>query len=456
MSIVPRTRLLIAATLVFLPAAVLAAAAPESADYGVAACLAFGCFALQDVLVSRRALDGINIDLPAVLRASPGRIAELRFAVGKSQGSAERIRIGLPLPLGVLDGALSMDVDFSAADAPILLAWPMKALRQGRWTMRDCYVEAVSKWGFWGLRRRRPSATEIRIYPELQREHRQLAAMVRSRSFGVHVQRQVGKGREFEQLRDYLPGDSIDDIHWKASARRGAPVTKVHQIERTQQVYVIIDASRLSGRFVDPPQKGRGALETEDSTLQRTLLERYTAAGLALALAAERQGDHFGLLVHDDRIRRFVAAGKGKGHYGVCRDAIYHLKANLVSPDFKEVFTFIGGRLRRRALLVFLTSLDDPLLAESYAEAINVISRRHVVLTNMLKPKNVEPLFSSAGVEKLEDVYAKLAGHILWRRMAEVGKILQRRGVAFALLEDADLGPELVARYLAVKRRQIL
>ena len=61
----------------------------------------------------------------------------------------------------------------------------------------------------------------------------------------------IGKGREFEKLREYIPGDSYDEIHWKATAKRGRPVTKVFQIERTQEVYVVIDASRLSA--LQPP-----------------------------------------------------------------------------------------------------------------------------------------------------------------------------------------------------------
>ena len=100
-------------------------------------------------------------------------------------------------------------------------------------------------------------------------------------------------------------------------------------------------------------------------------------------IAAERQGDHFGFVSFDDRLRSFIPAKSGKAHFGACRDAIYNLKTSLVSPDFNEVFSFIGSRLRRRALLVFLTSLDDPLLAESFSHAIEVISRRHLILVGM-------------------------------------------------------------------------
>src|SRR5439155_5760719 len=104
------------------------------------------------------------------------------------------------------------------------------------------------------MRKSVPTQSEIRVYPNLLRERRDLAALFLHRgAFGLHAERQVGKGREFEKLREYVPGDGYDEIHWKATAKRGRPITKVFQIERTQEVYVVIDASRLSARPVESP-----------------------------------------------------------------------------------------------------------------------------------------------------------------------------------------------------------
>ncbi len=79
-----------------------------------------------------------------------------------------------------------------------------------------------------------------------------------------------------------------------------------------------------------------------------------------LGLAAERQGDLFGLLTFTDKVEKFVRAKNGKAHYNACRDALYTLEPKIVTPDFDELCAFIRLRLRRRALLVFLTALDDP------------------------------------------------------------------------------------------------
>jgi uncharacterized protein (DUF58 family) len=305
------------------------------------------------------------------------------------------------------------------------------------------------------LRRAETIQSQVRVYPDLLRERKKLSGLFLNRGIGIHAQRQVGKGREFEQLREYLPGDSYEDIHWKATARRGLPITKVYQIERTQQIYVIVDGSRLSARNSDP--LGRNSInKLPRGNSCSTILERFTAAALVMGLAADRQGDVFGLLAFDDRVRKFVRAKNGRAHYDVCRDALYTMQARSVTPDFGELFSFVATKIRRRALLIILTNLDDPVLAESFTANIDLISRQHLVLVSMLKPAGVAPIFSDPSVDTIDDIYTKLGGHLLWRHLREIEKFLHRRGIGFYLLENENLCSDLVTKYLSIKRRQIL
>jgi uncharacterized protein (DUF58 family) len=310
--------------------------------------------------------------------------------------------------------------------------------------------------GFWSLRRAQAARVEVRVYPDLLSERKKLSGLFLNRGIGTHAQRQVGKGREFEQLREYLPGDSYEDIHWKATARRGQPITKVYQIERTQQIYVIVDGSRLSNRISDPSRKSLAGSEPAEGEDHTTILERYAVAALVMGLASARQADEFGLLAFDDRVRKFVRAKSGRAHYDVCRDALYTLQARSVTPDFSELFTFIATKIRRRALLIFLTNLDDPVLAESFTAGIDLISRQHLLMVNMLKPAGAEPLFSDRAVDTVNQIYHKLGNHLIWRHLRETEKHLQRRGVGFYLVENENLCSDLVSRYLAIKRRQVL
>jgi uncharacterized protein (DUF58 family) len=293
-----------------------------------------------------------------------------------------------------------------------------------------------------------------------------LAALFLNRGvFGLHAQRQLGKGREFEKLREYMPGDSFDEIHWKATAKRGHPITKVFQIERTQEVYVILDASRLSARPLEPETSADAPVrsssfslsspDTENPQTDVTQFERFVTAALVLGLAAERQGDHFGVLTFSDQVNQFVRAKGGKANYSACRDAIFAEEPRIVTPDFDELCSFIRLRLRRRALLVFLTNLDDPVLAEGFARNLGLL-RQHLVVVNMLSPPGVEPLFAKDNVTSVDDMYRRLTGHLQWADLRELERVLHRQGVAFSLLENETLCADLVTQYVKIKQRQLL
>ena len=467
--IVPQSRLLLWVGAVVVPFAAVAALVPDAAVPAGLLIAAVMLLAFLDAALAQGGLDGISVELPAVVRLSKDRAGEIEVQIRNEKQRAKQLRIGLPLPRELQ----SPEEDFLTTLPPAAplarFAWPCTPLKRGSFPIENCYLEAKSPWGLWALRTKQPARAEVRVYPNLLTERRSVAALFLNRGgFGAHAQRQVGKGRDFEKLREYIAGDSYDEIHWKATAKRGRPVTKVFQIERTQEVYVIIDSSRLSSRLTrvaggglpvadSPNVRGPGDLRpaTHDPP-STTVLERFITASLILGLAAEQQGDLFGLLTFSDRVQKFVRAKNGKAHYAACRDAIYGLQPQVVTPDFDELCAFIRLRLRRRALLVFLTSLDDPVLADGFVRNMDLICRQHLILVNMLQPPGVKPVFSDPNVASLDEVYQHLSGHILWHKLCELDKVLQRRGVRFALLANEKLSAQLVTQYLGVKQRQLI
>jgi uncharacterized protein (DUF58 family) len=456
MRFVPTNKLLFWCGIVFLPLSVLIALVPAATGTGIGLSIGLVILAVGDAAVSRNRLAGIRVTMPEVVRLSVGRDGELTLSIENADLNIKQLRLGLAFPREIYSQDHDRVTVLPQETPNSFVVWPFKAMKQGLYMLQNCYLETPSRFGFWSLRRAEEVRSQIRVYPDLFRERKQLSGLFLKRGMGIHAQRQVGKGKEFEQLREYLPGDSYEDIHWKATARRGLPITKVYQIERTQQIYVILDGSRLSARNSDPLGKPVADYEPGSGNGYTTILERFTAAALVMGLAAERQGDVFGLLAFDDRVRKFVRAKNGRAHYDVCRESLYTLQARSVTPDFGELFSFIATKIRRRALLIFLTNLDDPVLAESFTANIDLVSRQHLVLVNMLRPAGVDPIFSDSAVDTVDDIYTKLGGHLLWRHLREIEKFLQRRGIGFYLLENENLCSDLVTKYLAIKKRQIL
>lgn len=446
--IAPRNRLLILVALVALPCSLLGAVEPAAAYAALALTAAFVAATVIDAIRAPRVLRGLEVELPPVTRMSRDREGRIEVRVRNAPQTARRVTLALAFPREIEADREEERVSLPGGNEWSRLNWTCRPRRRGLYRLEHAFLEAESPLGLWAARKTVPAPAEIRVYPNLAQDRKQLAPLFLNRgSFGVHTQRQVGKGREFEKLRDYSPGDSYDEVHWKATARRGRPITKVFQIERTQEVYVVLDASRLSAR---------PAPESGDGTPGAPALERFISAALVLGLAAEHQGDLFGLITFSDRVGAFLRARNGKAHYSACRDALYLLESRTVSPDYDEIFTFIRLRLRRRALLVVLTALDDPALAESFVRSVDLVRRQHLVLVNMIQPAGVSPVFSHPGVESVDDVYRHLGGHLLWRKLRELESVLQRRGVRFSLLKNERLSAELVSQYLSVKQRQAL
>ncbi len=442
--VAPTTRL-IAWTGGVAALAVVAGPLPELASLWLLAAGGLAAAALLDLALGLTRGDWPRVQGPDVLRLTkdrPGR-ASLIFAGLDGRGGRLRVALAAPESLEVKDA--ERDVTLPADAERALDTWTITPARRGRFTGLVACIARNSPGGFWELRCRQPLATEVRVMPNLFSERKALAALFLDRGpWGMQARRQVGRGRDFEKLRDYMPGDGFDEIDWKATAKRGRPVTKVFQVERTQEVYVVIDASRLSARTI--LRDGR----------EVSALERSITAAMMLLLAAQRQGDRFGLVTFDDRVRVFVPAGTGPGHYASCRDAVHALQPGDASPDAAEVVRALRQRLRRRALVFMLTDLSDPVLAEDFSKHLPLLARQHLVHVNQLCPPEVAPLFTGAEAASTEEVYRRLAGHLRWTEATRLATRMRPTGVAVRLLRDEAYAAELLTQYLRVKQRQAL
>ncbi len=437
--LVPAPRLLWLVALIVVPAATLFGAMPAVAPVFAATISLVVLAATFDATLTRNRLNGLAVETPPVVHGTKGRSSDL---VATLAGNTMPLTVGLRLPDERIQCETAIQRIKSGEKA---VTWTIQTPRRGLFRLGTLHFETSSPLGLWKRRRTVPFATELRIYPDLRADRRGLAAVFLNRGgLGIHARPQLGKGREFDHLREYAPGDDYGDIHWKSTARRGHPVTKTFQIERTREVYVIIDHSRLTAR----PAAG------DDPT--DTTLERCLQSALVLGLAAQQQHDLFGLVTFADQVTTFRRSGSGRGHYNACRDALYTLEPRLVSPHFEELFIFLRKTLTRRALLIFLTDLSDAIQAESFIEGIKLVARHHLALVAMIRPPLARPLFSRSEVATTDDVYEDLGGHFLWRDLQEVRKVLGQAGVQFILPDRPALTADIVSEYMAVKQRQQL
>jgi uncharacterized protein (DUF58 family) len=468
--IAPRTNLVVWAAAIILPLSILAGVVGSLRSICVLGIVVFALASLVDLLLGLGKYRQLECQIPAVNRATAGRDFELDLKLNGTGLRSGAIRLVVDLPPTVNPDQSHVPLRIEAGI--MTLSIPVKAVAEHRGTypINRLFFDWISPVRLWVFREERSLRSELRVYPDLALEGRKIAHFLNRGGFGVHRQRQIGRGREFEKLREYEPGDSFDSIHWKAAAKRHKPITKVFQVEKSQEVYLAIDSSRLSSRALgtptsptvprttnhESPSTSHLSALTSHLSPSSTILESFIAATLLAGATAERQGDLFGLITFSDKVDRMARARSGSLHFNHCRDLLINLQARLVAPDFEDIAATLLNRLTKRSLLIFLTSLDDSVTGENFLLAGRFLARRHLVMAIMLLPPDTQPLFSAPGVEHTDQIYENIAGHLRWAKLQELRKQLLKAGVLFHLAPGQNFTLTVVNEYLATKRRQLL
>jgi uncharacterized protein (DUF58 family) len=431
---IPSTRLLWLAAAMF-PLAAAAGLLPATRGAVIVAASMAVTAAAVDAVFSRSLLGGVRAAPDGPLRLHRGRPGEVRLLCERGSAPVSSVRVGVAWPAGMEAERDHQTVRLQ--ETGTVTRWAVTPRRRGEFTLTHSYWSCASRLGLWEIRRAAPLDAVIHVYPNMQGRDELLA--IRRQSAGEHARRQLGRGKEFEHLREYVAGDGLDEIDWKATARRGKPITRVFQVERTQEIYAAVDASRLTGRIAGAEVR----------------LERYIQAALALGAAAQLQGDRFGLVTFSDRMLDFVRAGKGSAQSALCRQALYRLQPSEACVDFQDVAAQLRVQLRARALILFLTDLDEPSAAESFRDAARLLSKKHLVAAVTLRPAEAEPLFSREA-DSFEDICRQIGGHLKWKGLKESESALRQAGAHFRLAEEPTLSRQVTGLYDDIKQRQLL
>jgi uncharacterized protein (DUF58 family) len=289
---------------------------------------------------------------------------------------------------------------------------------------------------------RYPHLDRVVVAPSLAgvRRFRWLAVHQRLAAAGVRDSRRRGEGRSFARLRDYVVGDDPRYIDWKATARRGHPITREFTIEQSQTVYVMVDAGRSMTQLAGAYPRFEYAL----------------SSALVLADVASRAGDRVGAMVFDDQLRAFVPAQRGAGALHALRTALVPLQPTLVEPDYSAAFRALALRQRKRALLVLLTDVIDARAARSLLAHLVRGASRHLAVVVALRN---EALIGAAAVPATGGARAIYASAAAEELLAERATALQRmRDAGVVVLDVAPdaMAAAVVSEYLDLKARGAL
>ena len=296
--------------------------------------------------------------------------------------------------------------------------------------------------GGWLIRQVRIKADEAAsVYPDVLAVRRYELTLRRGMRImlGLRRARPPGATTAFAGLRDYLPGDDIRRISWKATARRDSPVTMEVEAERGQQAIIALDC----GRLMTAPA---GLL---------TKLDHAVNAALLLAWVAQSQGDRVGMMTFSDTVRRFVSPQRGSAQVNQLNKVLYDVKPEYTEPDFAEAFSHLALRVNRRSLVVVLTDVLDPEASRDLVGHAIRLSRRHLVMVVAMSDPEVLAA-RDAPIANVSRAYEWAAAEELLAARRSSFEQLRQGGVLGLDVEAGRLSPALVERYLELKERALL
>ncbi|MDT7539668.1 MAG: hypothetical protein QOI82_3253 [Actinomycetota bacterium] len=270
-----------------------------------------------------------------------------------------------------------------------------------------------------------PPFTSRKFLPERLARLRQLDGLVAARV--------RGQGTEFDTLRDYVDGDDVRSIDWRATARRSTVVVRTWRPERDRRLLLVLDTSRTSaGRVGDVPR-----------------LDAALDAALLLTALATRAGDHVDLIAMDRELRAAVQDVGRNELLARMVDAMAGLEPALVESDGRRLVSEVLRRARRRSLVVLFTTLDRPALEEGLLPSLASLTSRHmVVLASVGDPRVEEMAMARSEISAVYDA-ASAERHREERRRTT--SLLRRRGVEVIDAPPESFAPAVTDAYLALK-----
>lgn len=319
---------------------------------------------------------------------------------------------------------------------PLPLTYTVYPPRRGDYRFGNIHVRWTSVLGLVRRQTTLPAAAPIKVYPNLAdvKKYDLLLRQNRLWELGLRNARIFGSGTEFERLRDYLPDDEYRRINWKATARRGKPISVEYETERSQHLMVLLDVGRMMRSPV-------GDVAKLDYAINAILLLAYVAA---------RKGDKLGLLAFADTVQLWVEPRSGKQQFHRLLEQLYRLESLAIEPDYAQAFSYFAAKQHKRSLVLVFTDLTGSITTDRLLAQMGRIRRQHLPLLVTMRDPTVQRL-AEQGVADSTTLYQRtVAEQLLEERQLTIDRLTQQ-GILTLDVPADQLSIAVVNQYLELK-----
>jgi uncharacterized protein (DUF58 family) len=331
-----------------------------------------------------------------------------------------------------LDGALK-------PGETIQLSYELRPTQRGEYVFHDINIFIKSPFGLMVRRKILPSEKMVRVLPSYfpLRQYELQAWTSNLAESGNKRMRKLGQSLEFEQIKEYVAGDDIRSLNWKATARKGGQLmVNNFTDEKSQQVYCVID----KGRIMKMPFEGM------------SLLDYAINATLILSRVALIRQDKAGLVTFADQIGTFLPAGRKTMQMSNILEILYNQQTKFLETDYEKLHALIRTRITQRSLIVLFTNFESLSGLQRQMPYIRGIAKNHLLLVVFFENTGLQQVRAS-GAADIEGLYIKTIAEKFAYEKRLIVKELNKHGIATILTAPENLTVQTVNKYLEIKAR---
>jgi uncharacterized protein (DUF58 family) len=352
------------------------------------------------------------------------------------------------LRVGIVEApirTLQYDIDEAIGDVPArsraMIQRPVTPIARGADELGTLYCWLESPLGLVRRRLRVEAPMPIRVYPDLSAVERYGSLHVRNRLIeaGLRKMRLRGQGTEFESLREWSAGDPFRAIDWKATARRGKVMVAQHEVERSQNVMMVIDCGRLMTPRVEDQRK----------------LDFAVTAALSVATIAGLANDKVGVVAFAKRILVASAPRSTRSSLASLSSSMYDLEPRFEESDYARAFMYLREHLHKRSLIVFFTDVIDPIAQSTVLAEIGSLAKRHLVVCVFMNDEAIDKALMDEPSDAPSAYRASVALGLQHERRTAAATLVQRGAIVIDV-PARKLTTALIDEYLRVKQRGLL
>ncbi len=256
---------------------------------------------------------------------------------------------------------------------------------------------------------------------------------------GIKKIRKLGHTMEFEQIKEYVPGDDIRTINWKATSKTNRLMVNQFQDEKSQRIFMLID----TGRTMKMPFKGL------------SLLDYSINATMALSHIILKKGDRAGMMTFSKKTENKIAAENKSGQLRKISEALYNIKTDFFESDFNRLYQDVKYSLNQRSLILLFTNFETLDGLNRQLKYLRGIAKNHLLVVVFFKNSELQTLIHK-NPESMQEIYDEIIAEKFEFEKKLIIQELKKYGIYTVYTLPENLNIDVINKYLEIKARGIL